>query len=280
MPSILTPVLGKTCNMRFICFLTSSFISFDCMHIKALSFFEQLRKGDPYQKIPMFLIPHIASSTDSSGGITVESNSVVRLYGEMVKILAVTKAVALDKFSRLKFTVENPVSEVSICLYENDADISRQVVNQCYKAEAGNERNVDIRAGALFSDKKAGVIFVKLEQKELGPVKAEAFISTISLSPGKNVDIIDDNGLCKDPNANTLIRSGKTVCQCADSYMSSNGGRIQNKSDSCVHCLISKFCVFEGGICITDEECIWNSCVRGKCEALQVNKWPARIESM
>lgn len=242
---------------------------------QALSLFEQLDRGDQYLIIPMQLVNHAMSTTEISSGIVIESSSYVRLYGNLFKVLALTKPVAVNKFTRLRFTIECLSSEVSICLYENTADISRNVRNQCHIVQPGGERNIDIRAGKLLEDKASEIFFIAFMQNGISAtVETESFISTISISPGKDTDIIDKNGQCKDRNAETIRGDGdKVTCRCVDGFKSSNGGRIQEKLDSCVHCLVSPLCAFEGDKCLADDECIWDSCVAGRCEALWVSKY-------
>jgi len=262
---------GDYCMANIEC--RSSFcVAENCRQGQPLSLFEQLERGDQYLTIPMLLVEHAMSTTETSSGIVVESSSYVRVYGNFFKVFALMKPIAVNKFSRLRFTVECPSSEVSICLYENTADIYRNIKTQCHTVQAGEERNIDIRAGELLKDKRSDIFFIALAQNDMSAtVDAEAFISTLSISPGLNTDIVDENGQCKDVNAETISgNGGEVICRCVDGFKSSNGGRIQNKMDSCVDCLVSPLCAFEGDECLKDDDCIWNSCVAGRCEAV----WP------
>ena len=231
-----------------------------------------MEDGD-FKPILIFLVPHPLSTTESStGGVAVESSSLVRLYDDFYKIFALAEAFALNKFTRLKFNVECPASDVSICFYEDVTDISRNTKKQCHTVEAGGSQNVDIRAGALLDDKKSNISYIAIVQKRESLVEdTEAYIATISISPGENTDIVDENGHCKDTNAETLSVGNKIICRCTAGFVSSNGGKIQTKLDSCVPCLVSTFCSFEGDACISGEDCFWNSCVNGICKSIWVS---------
>lgn len=231
-----------------------------------------MENGD-FESILMFQVPHPLSTTESStGGVAVESSSLVRLYDDFYEVFALAEALAFNKFTRLKFTVECPASDVSICFYEGVKDISRNTKKQCHNVEASGSQNVDIRVGELLDDKKTNISYIAIAQKIISLAEdTEAYITAISIYPGENTDIVDENGQCKDINAETLTVGNEIICRCLDGFIASNGGKIQTKLDSCVPCLVSEFCSFEGDTCISGEDCFWNSCVDGKCEGVWVS---------
>ena len=99
----------------------------------------------------------------------------------------------------------------------------------------------------------------------------ESTISAISMYSGIDINLLDENRNCRDLNAETLNQGGEIVCRCIDTYVSSNGGKIQGALDSCVPCFSSSNCAFEGDKCILDDECVWNSCIDGRCAELWVS---------
>ena len=86
-----------------------------------------------------------------------------------------------------------------------------------------------------------------------------------------HTSIIDENGICRDPNAETIVRGEEITCKCIGAFVSSNGGKTQGALDSCVPCSSSPSCAFEGDKCFVVSECVWDSCVDGRCANFEVS---------
>ena len=104
-------------------------------------------------------------------------------------------------------------------------------------------------------------------------VEVVSFISNIQIFHGDSFDVVDDNGNCKDINADTITNGDEISCMCRDGFLSSNGGKIQGDYDSCVPCILSPFCGFEGDSCETNGDCFWDLCdYNNKCESIMVSE--------
>ncbi len=225
------------------------------------------------------LLHNNTEKIDQGAGVVVESNTAIRLFGNVSRVFELSNAFNVQKFTRMKLTLEIiddvDIQGVGLCFY--DRFPKRLSQDRCFSTETGGELDIDL--GQIFYNKETSVSYISLFMK-LSSVQfensVEALVSTISVSPGENTDIVDENGQCKDPNARTINDGGETVCFCMDGYVSSNGGKRQKELDSCVGCLLSPFCGFEGDSCTTSDDCYRGSCQDGRCDRQWVSFFTLR----
>ncbi len=219
------------------------------------------------------LLHNNVENFDQGAGIVVESNSAIRLFGDISRVFELSNTFEVQKFTRMKLTLEimddAAIQGVGLCFYDTFPSRSNQ--DRCFLAGTGGELDIDL--GQIFYNKKTSVSHISIVMK-LSSVQftntVEALVSTILVSPGEITDIVDENGQCTDPNAKTTRDGEEIFCLCADGYISSNGGKRQYELDSCVSCLLSPFCGFEGDSCTTSDDCFRGSCHDGRCEGLWV----------
>ncbi len=207
-------------------------------------------------------------------GVVVESNSAIRLFGNVSRVFELSNKFDVQKFTRMRLTLDimdvTAIQGVGLCLYDTFPNGSNQ--DRCFLSGNGGELDIDL--GQIFYNKKTSIsyisFFMKVSSMQLGNI-AEALVSKMSVVLEENTDIIDENGQCKDPNARTINDGGETVCVCIDGFVSSNGGKRQNELDSCVGCLLSPFCGFEGDSCTTSDDCFRGLCQDGRCDGQWVS---------
>ena len=138
--------------------------------------------------------------------------------------------------------------------------------HQCHTVASGGE--IDISTGDLVDDKRIGVLYFVFHQEGVTSISTETSISDLSLYPGIEVGLFDKNEKCLDPNAETIVEGGEIMCMCRGAFVSSNGGKEQGALDSCISCISSPNCHFEGDNCFRDDECVWGSCNNNRCVAI------------
>ena len=222
----------------------------------------------------MFFVPRkVGLLSTTTGGVRIEDEFTMRLFGEVTKAYELSTSITVNRFTRLKCTLEivSAWSELGICIFETETDLALYAQDHCHTVSVSGE--VDFNAGQLMNDRTVDVRFFAFRQKVMttAAVPAEISISTLSFYSGINMSILDENGICRDPNAETVVRGDKITCKCVGAFVSSNGGKIQGALDSCVPCFLSQSCAFEGDKCFVDSECVWNSCVDGRCAHFQVS---------
>jgi len=227
-------------------------------------------EGGVTESVDANLLTHWEAGGDKVGGVLVSAGTdVVTLFGHVHKVFNLTRPIAVNKFTRLQcgVSVINGVDSVGICLYEDLSDASEENQDRCHKVQLSSV--IDIAIGQLLNGKKTNIKFIGFTQDNNSqtPIAGEAAVSSISIIQGANTDIVDEDGVCKDPNARTIVSGDATVCMCVDGYVSSNGGKEQGPFDSCIQCILSPTCRFDGGTCADSDYCFGNACVGNKCEA-------------
>ena len=228
-----------------------------------------------YTQISMFFVPgkeRLISTT--AGGVIILDEFTMRLFGEVSKAYELSTSITVNRFTRLKCMVEivSSWSELSICIFETETDLALYAQDQCHTVSVSGE--VYINAGQLMNYRTVDVRFFTIRQKvTTASMPAETLISTLSFYSGINTSILDENGICRDPNAETVVRGNEVTCKCIGAFVSSNGGKIQGALDSCIPCSSSQSCAFEGDKCFVDSECVWDSCVDGRCAHFEVSSY-------
>ena len=211
------------------------------------------------------------SGLSYGGGIAVNPDGVAGyMSGSVNKMFRFTKAVSVNKFTMLQFFVvdaNNASSRFGICVHENfpgGNDVEAlQNERQCEETGPSSVTNgaVEISFGQLLNGKNTQVEFIQIYASN-----ADFSISSVAIVQGENTDIYDENG-CKDINADTVGSGEATTCFCKGGYVSSNGGKQQGPYDSCIRCIESDYCGFDGELCGSTDECFAGACFDGKCEA-------------
>jgi len=215
-------------------------------------------------------LTHWEEGGDRVGGVVVTSSAltgVVTLFGHVHKVFNLTRPIVINKFTRLQCDVSmlKGVDSVGICLYEDLSDASEENQDRCHKVQLSNV--IDVAIGQLFNGKQTSIRFIGfIQDNSQSPIAGKSVVSNISIIQGANTDLLDDDGKCRDTNAKTIGSGNATVCMCVDGYVASNGGKVQGQFDSCIQCILSPTCRFDGGTCIDRDYCFANECVHNKCE--------------
>ena len=188
----------------------------------------------------------------------------ISLYGPAQEVFTLAKPIAINKFTRLQYTLttSNNVQNVGLCLHEElpgEFGINR---DQCH--ELNVSQDIDVAIGELVNGKQTDIKCIGIVQD--APLDGSSTISSISIVQGEKTDIYDDSG-CKDPNAITSGSGNTTECTCKDGFVASNGGKGQGQFDTCVRCVLSNLCRFDGETCSSHDECIISSCEGSRCKA-------------
>ena len=211
------------------------------------------------------------SGSNDSGGIAVNRDGdSVYISGSVNEMFRLTKAVSVNIFTMLQLFVvgaNDASGRVGICVYEslpggnNVAEL--QNGRRCHETQSSSLTNdaVEVSFGQLLNGKKTQVEFI-----ELYASNAAFSISSVAIVQGESTDIYDENG-CKDQNAETVGSGEATKCFCKGGYVSSNGGKQQGPYDSCIRCIESDYCGFDGEPCGSNDECFAGACFDDKCEA-------------
>ena len=197
-------------------------------------------------------------SFDVMSGVNVDGISAsVHIFGSTIEMLELSDQVTVNKFTRLQYTVAvtESVERSGLCLFEDLPGEDKVDFSQCH--EVNLSEDVDVPIGELLNGRQVLIHYIAFIQE--GLAEANSIISEINIKQDENTDIYDENG-CKDVNAITSGSGNSTVCTCTDGYISSNGGKIQGEFDSCVKCVKSDFCLFDGAFCSSNDECIANEC--------------------
>lgn len=218
------------------------------------------------------LAPAWQNSTKLGGlsGITVDSEqNAVNLFGTVHKIFNLTQNVQVNKFTTLQYNVVdlNITNDdtVGLCFYEYLPQ-DQGFRDRCHEARSiVHVRNASF--GQLLNGENATFQYIGIFQESNMPSNAKASISKISIVQGENTDIYDENGKCKDKNANTNGTGVDIVCTCKEGYIASNGGKRQGPFDSCIRCIESDKCRFDGESCDSSSDCFANTCEAGFCKA-------------
>lgn len=233
------------------------------------------QEGGQFESHPALLLHHSGEFVEDAG-VVVESESTIHLFGNTSRLFELTKTIDVQKFMRIKFYVDvngdEEIERVGLCLHDTFPNGSYGDQDQCYTVATGGRFDIDL--GQFFYNRKTSVAFVSFFMElpsSMSDNTVEASISAISILPGENTDIVDENGQCKDLNAKTVRDGEETSCLCMDGFVSSNGGKQQGLLDSCVSCLLSPFCGFEGDSCMTSDDCFRGSCQSGRCEPMWVS---------
>lgn len=150
----------------------------------------------------------------------------------------------------------------AVCLFETLED--EYNLDQCVQLSSDVDQ-IDIKVGYLLNDKNTEISFIAFLQDGATLFNYGTSLRDITFVQGENTDIIDENGQCTDPNALTVTLDGNTNCICDGGYVSSNGGKVQGELDTCVSCVSSPFCFFEGDPCSANDDCDNEICDSGIC---------------
>ena len=196
--------------------------------------------------------------TDERVGVTVDTDASLSVYGPAQEIFNLTRSIPANRFTSFQsvISVTNSIVSVGFCFFTNLPDEFRIDRSRCHEVESSQD--VDVPIGILLNGKQTDINFIGVIQE--ANLDASSVISSIRLVQGENTDIYDENG-CKDPNALTSGNDDATVCTCKDGYVASNGGKRQGEFDSCVKCISSEYCRFDGDQCTSNEDCTTSECV-------------------
>ena len=221
----------------------------------------------------MDLVPtwRYGTTADGLSGITVDpDNRAINLFGSVQKVFNLTRQIQANKFTRLQYNVtaleRTSNYTVGLCLYENLPQGPEVFRERCHEVQTiMYVKNASI--DQLLNGKNATFQFIGIFQDSNKISHAEASISDISIIQGENTDIYDEDGKCKDKNAHTNSTGSRVVCTCKDGYTASNGGKNQGPFDTCIRCIESEKCRFDGEFCDSSSDCFANPCEDGICQA-------------
>ena len=204
-------------------------------------------------------------------GIVVEVDKSISLFGAAREIFNITSPITVNRFTRLQYSVSvgEFLQNLRLCVFEQFPGDFNTEGSHCKIVDSSQD--VDVAFGDLLNGKQADINFIGLVQEVTAPaLEASSIISDINIIQDESTDIFDENG-CKDINAITSGTGESTVCTCGNGFVSSNGGKKQGQFDTCVPCILSEYCRFDGEACSGDDECIANNCDRdsdmGSCSS-------------
>ena len=212
------------------------------------------------------LVPFEVGSHIETGGVVVWTKDTVEIFGDTFRAFELSKSFNLNKNTRLQVELANadaaPIT--SICLFETlDFDYTPKQCAQLLSASG----QIDINVGSLLNNRKAKIVFIAFIQAGATSLEYGTSITDIVFVHGESIDIVNEKGQCTDPNSSTTtIQDGNTTCICNVGYVSSNGGKVQRELDSCISCVSSPFCFFEGDICSVNADCDNMICDGGICK--------------
>lgn len=201
-----------------------------------------------------------------SGGTTVLPTNELLLSGDVYEIFNLTHPLSVNRFSKLKLDVamNGAVEYLGVCLFETlpmEFNIYR---NRCHEIKSSSTIEVDI--GKLLDGKRTEVRFAGFLQE--ASKASSSKLSHLNIFQGEVIGLFDEIGNCRDQSANTIHEGdGSLMCVCKDGHISSGGGKRQQEMDSCIDCIRSELCLFDGERCSQDGDCFANSCMNGVCES-------------
>jgi len=193
------------------------------------------------------IIANLLGLDEERGGISVQVNGSVRLYGEIERFYQLSQDIEVHKFTRLSFMYTDLESAdgASLCLYEElNLNVQNSCPSRCFVPEEGH--NV-IDLGNIFSDRLTAVRIIGFRQG--GGVSECANLHMFTTA---KTGTTNDKDLCVDPNARRLVSIG---CKCMDGYALSNGGNVQGEFDTCLSCLSTPDCHFNASTSLGEDEC-------------------------
>lgn len=209
------------------------------------------------------------------GGVLIrETTNTIEIIGSTDKVFKTLSSVEINAFSRLRVTLNqldvSTTSTVQMCLYE---EVSYFILEacplRCFSLHRGSN---DVALGNSFYYRKTSINYIRLQQKGSTGSSLESHTSIISeiqfeMQP---VPILDENGICNDPNALTIKSPQGTLCKCLDGFVAStNGTKQQGDTDVCVSCLDIPTCLSDRGQFLVSHE-------KETCVKVSITKKPSR----
>lgn len=204
---------------------------------------------------------------NSSIGGTYSDNDYIFLIGTFQNhVLEIKPSVQINKFTSISLNVlrDNAITESTMCIFQSEQS-SAEPISVCI---AFGYADQVLELGEMFISKgmpSFGIIIDKISFHQASALpQAETALGNIQLLSTSRSSMFDEKGYCLDPNSVTIIAYEK--CACSYGYVSSGGGKIFGEDDSCVSCLVSIFCHFEGQYCETNDECFDSVCENNICK--------------
>ncbi len=199
---------------------------------------------------------NITKSDDGGkqGGILVqEYDKTINLFGSVDRLYQLSDAITVTKLTRLSFSFNQSIDleQTSICFYE---DLTTNVINgcestRCYSPKVGEN---EINMGGIFHDRNTTVQYMKFKRigsfNDTNTENDKSTVSNLLVETKRTAAIINNFGLCIDPNSVILQSPRGPSCRCLDGFFSSNGGNVQGLHDSCVSCLLRPDCPYDATI--------------------------------
>lgn len=201
-------------------------------------------------------------------GVLVEVDGSIRLYGNVEKKFRLDLEFTMTKFKRMElfYTQVSQVTQTdigNICIYEElstGAMVDEDCSPVCYTPEEGQN---SINIGKMFQDRLTSVKFISFTQNNgISEIRDLSFLSD------PEVDIIDEDDECVDPNARRVRSLGPTGCTCLDGYEPSTGGALQGIFDTCTSCLPNS----DKGGCTSSFQNIYDMMVPNQCGSVST-RW-------
>jgi len=230
-------------------------------------------ENDGSERINAILVPFDVGTQIEVGGVVVKEKDTIEIFGDTFRAFKLSKTFNFNKNTRLEVNLINlDVALVTgVCVYETLEDENN--LKQCMQLPR-KVGQIDINVGSLLNNRRTKIAFIAFTQTGASLLDYGTFIRNIAFVQGANTDIVDENGQCTDSNALTEIQNSNTTCICDDGYVSSNGGKVQGELDSCISCVSSPSCFFEGDICSVNIDCDNEICDDGICRKTVSSSFP------
>lgn len=179
------------------------------------------------------------------GTLVQEYDGKIHIYGSVDKIYQMRSPIDVNKFTQISFDLdesEGPRGTVTMCLYEDlHLDAALECSSRCLKLEYGTNL---FNLGQIFHDRQTSVQYIRIKQAGVIDTARATPISTLSdiLFSTYAEAIVNEKGICVDTNALTVQSTQGVLCTCPDGFVSSNGGKLQRASDTCVSCMFQPAC--------------------------------------
>jgi len=219
---------------------------------------------DGNERINATLVPFEVGNQIEAGGVVVKEKDTIDILGDTFRVFKLFKSFNFNKHTRLEVQLINVdvALLMGVCVYETLEDENN--LKQCVQLPS-YVGQIDINVGSLLNYRIGKIGFIAFVQTGAALLDNGTSIRKIAFVQGDDTDIVDENGQCTDQNALTTIQDGNKTCICDDGYVSSNGGKVQGELDSCISCVSSPFCFFEGDICSANVDCDNDICDDGIC---------------
>lgn len=206
------------------------------------------------EKIRTLAVP-IESSAMKEGGIIVDADNSLKLYGETEVLIQLSETIPVSKYSIINLIVGRFGNHLlnKVCLLNSkEMDIDEITIDGYYKVSkncpfvcldvtfSSGVENIRIEDLVKHTDIYE-IDYIFFHQAKAGNMESGAIeddytmIQSIEIKQLEPEPLFDENDECRDPNSYRSRRIES--CLCFDGFISTSGGKTQDVYGTCVQCL-------------------------------------------